>query len=69
MIYILAALVAGFYSQLVVSFWLSVRKFGKWNETIGREHHMFAMDGVSLFAALMVVYGVRGAMEQASQLS
>ncbi len=56
MIYILAALVAGFYSQLVVSFWLSVRKFGKWNETIGREHHMFAMDGVSLFAALMVVY-------------
>ena len=56
MIYILAALVVGFYSQMVVNFWLAVRKFGKWNETIGREHHLFAMDGVSLFAALMVVY-------------
>lgn len=56
MIYVLAALVVGFYSQLVVKFWLTVRKFGKWNETIGREHHMFAMDSVSLFTALMVVY-------------
>lgn len=56
MIYILAALVVGFYSQLVVNFWLAVRKFGKWNQTIGREHHLFAMDGVSIFAALMVAY-------------
>ncbi len=56
MIYVLAALVVGFYAQLVVNFWLAVRKFGKWNETIGLEYNLFAMDSVSLFAALMVAY-------------
>lgn len=56
MIYILAALIVGFYAQMVINFWIAVRKFDKWKETIGREHHLFAMDGVSLFAALMVVY-------------
>ncbi|EKN6008512.1 hypothetical protein DVQ89_22605 [Yersinia enterocolitica] len=56
MIYILAALVVGFYSQMIVKFWLAVRKFGKWKETISREHHQFAIDATSIFAAPMIVY-------------
>lgn len=56
MIYVLSGLLAGLYAAMVIGFWCDVRRFGKWKETIGREVHMFAMDGVSIYAALMVAY-------------
>jgi len=56
MIYVLSGLLAGLYAAMVIGFWRDVRRFGKWKETIGREVHMFAMDGVSIYAALMVAY-------------
>ncbi|HBO6814849.1 hypothetical protein P3818_26085 [Pseudomonas aeruginosa] len=56
MIYVLSGLLAGLYAAMVIGFWRDVRRFGKWKEAIGREVHMFAMDGVSIYAALMVAY-------------
>lgn len=56
MIYVLCALIAGLYAALVIGFWRDVRRFGKWKKTIGQEFHLFAMDGVSVYLALMVVY-------------
>jgi len=56
MIYVLSGLLTGLYAAMVIGFWRDVRRFGNWKETIGREVHMFAMDGVSIYAALMVAY-------------
>lgn len=56
MIYVFSGLLAGLYAAMVIGFWRDVRRFGKWKETTGREVHMFAMDGVSIYAALMVAY-------------
>lgn len=56
MIYVLSGLLAGLYVAMVIGFWRDVRRFGKWKATIGREVHMFAMDGLSIYAALMVAY-------------
>lgn len=56
MIYILSSLLAGLYAAMIIGFWRDVCRFGKWHETAGHNPHMFGMDGLSVYLALMVCY-------------
>lgn len=56
MIYVLAALVGGFYASMVIGFWLAVRRFGKLHPAYRADEQVFHLDVIGIFWALLVPF-------------